>query len=591
MKKIAKIIGSVLLTCGILFSACSDMLEVNSDRYLSTDDNDLASPNDSVYSLWGILQQLRGIADRYVILGELRADLVDVTEYSDQNIRDINDINYRLDNPYLSTKEYFAVINNCNYYLSKVDPNSTEEGNETMRREYVAIKAIRAWTYWQLGLNYGDVPYIEKPILTVEDMNADYPMLSPMELAATLIEDLTPYEAVPYPDHTVYGSAMGNPYPISASLIPIPFLLGDLHLWLGNEEQAATYYHQLIAGDVRPDFIRMPYSSDQFNNGYVVWIGNPALGEFNIIAMNWGLSGEVYSTIAENRDNRSVMNIYNLCAVKTPITPEEFLYALKPSQAAMDTWANEIYFYPLETNTVDYEELIGYGGDLRGAMGPEGSLASGAYGEFNMDNDTIPFIAKYFSLNNSGLNKTYIYRHATLYLRLAEAVNRAGYPAVALAALKYGLSDSILIKPRYNVNLDPNHIPPYLNFDFIPLAQRETVRGLHARGSGDVARDTVHYVFDPARHLTLNDSIAFVEELLLKEYALEMAFEGNRFHDLMRFAIINNDPSILADRVRLKNPTAAAKLANPKNWYIPADFTLPAPPEENPEEGGEQPAE
>jgi hypothetical protein len=38
-----------------------------------------------------------------------------------------------------------------------------------MYKTYAEAKAFRAWTYLQLGLNYGTVKYYENPILKVKD--------------------------------------------------------------------------------------------------------------------------------------------------------------------------------------------------------------------------------------------------------------------------------------------------------------------------------------------------------------------------------------------------------------------------------------
>jgi hypothetical protein len=60
--------------------------------------------------------------------------------------------------------------------------------------------------------------------------------------------------------------------------------------------------------------------------------------------------------------------------------------------------------------------------------------------------------------------------------------------------------------------------------------------------------------------------------MILDELALETAFEGNRFQDLMRIAIRRNDPSILADRVASKKGSVdaalQATLMNRDNWYL-----------------------
>jgi hypothetical protein len=65
----------------------------------------------------------------------------------------------------------------------------------------------------------------------------------------------------------------------------------------------------------------------------------------------------------------------------------------------------------------------------------------------------------------------------------------------------------------------------------------------------------------------------YFEERILDERARELAFEGERFYDLMRVAQRRNDPSILAKRVSEKFPAGQREemynlLLDEKNWYI-----------------------
>lgn len=67
------------------------------------------------------------------------------------------------------------------------------------------------------------------------------------------------------------------------------------------------------------------------------------------------------------------------------------------------------------------------------------------------------------------------------------------------------------------------------------------------------------------------------EDGLIQESALENAFEGSRWPDLLRIARRRNDPSFIADRIYNKlmkggDPNAGvarARLMNRENWYLP----------------------
>ena len=65
--------------------------------------------------------------------------------------------------------------------------------------------------------------------------------------------------------------------------------------------------------------------------------------------------------------------------------------------------------------------------------------------------------------------------------------------------------------------------------------------------------------------------------MIIDEGALEFVFEGLRWYELMRFALRNNDPAILADRVYARRGAEnsgamrgeiAVDLTNPANWYM-----------------------
>ena len=103
-------------------------------------------------------------------------------------------------------------------------------------------------------------------------------------------------------------------------------------------------------------------------------------------------------------------------------------------------------------------------------------------------------------------------------------------------------------------------------------------KGVHARGSGDVEYNDDYCVPQPTSKLasyedTVNYQIPLVEQMIIDECALEFAYEGKRFYDLMRIALRRNDPAYLADAVAKRNgkidDALREKLMDKRNWFLP----------------------
>ncbi|MDH8701280.1 hypothetical protein M2138_000621 [Dysgonomonadaceae bacterium PH5-43] len=577
MKKITKIFGSLFLACGLLFSACGDMLDVDTDRVVLTKDHDLDSANDTFNTVVGILAKLRNLGDRYVVLGELRAELMDVTENSSQFLKDIAALDYKTeDNPYLSSREYYEIINNCNYYIQNVDTGlPLVDGLNVMKIECAAVKSIRAWTYLQLVLNYGTVPYIETPILTVGDTKKEYDLVDIYGLADRLIPELLPLVDLPMPNYALKSPAVGQ-YLACYYMFQPAYLLGDLYLWTQQYDEAAKQYYKIISKevDVKPGGATVYRSLDRNRwgtNPVLTSILNPDCG-YNGFTTYSSATTHNYTIIADyTGSSAKVMNIHNMTRSVSAYN-EYYTYELKPSDAAINMYNSETYCYWDEDAKMSYY----LPGDMRGCLVPMyGRGCDGTYAySFTSSNDTIPYIRKY-----SSLNAAFIHTYPGLLLRYAEAINRstnpegAGFPSMAMAMLKYGLTENNIA--AYVDSTEAANRPDFMKFDFLaPGSQNEAGlnRGLHSAGCGDSKEDTT-YVIPADLDLASIEAVEYVEDLILKEFALETAFEGNRFHDLMRYSMRRNDNSIIAKTVAKKNPALESKLMDSKNWYLPSKYT------------------
>ncbi|MDD5185234.1 MAG: RagB/SusD family nutrient uptake outer membrane protein, partial [Paludibacter sp.] len=509
----------------------------------------LSSPNDTIYSMVGIYSSLQKLADSYVLLGELRGDLLDVTPNSNQDLREINDFNISSTNPYANIKDYYAVINNCNYVINYLDTAKIIKGEKVMYRYYAAAKGIRAWTYMQIALNYGSAKYYDKPILSLADAQADYPEYNMTDLAAVLIQDLLPWKDEKVPDF--FGSSM---------TFPIRFLLGDLYLWTNQYKEAATEYHDLMT-NYSPDYyilIQKAYSSD------------------------WLLVNNLISTTPKEQYwnySYSVNSVESLAAILCPTTYGQrfdldslnLKYELTPSAVALNNWDSQTYFNTI-TNTTP--------GDMRKlesvinrntiySFTPNSLITTN-----NPTNSTVENIVYKYLQNEQAVNVQVVgvYRASLLYLRYAEAVNRLGKPNLAFAVLKYGLKSTTLNSTKA-LPLNERSTDTYMNFSNFRFDNNV---GIRSRGLGPNLGDLNPLVGDTnyiiPHQNQLIDSVLYVEDLIQKELALETAFEGNRFQDLMRIAIRRDDNSYLANIVSEKytdnKEAIKSKLMIRSNWYI-----------------------
>lgn len=557
----AKYIIPVLLA-GALAVSCQDMMEPDSTTYDFDEAGNLTNARDSLYSAMGIQSQIQKLGERYVLLGELRGDLVTLTSDAPFSMQEVSQFDVTADNEYLSARDYYSVINNCNYALARMDTSIVIHNGKVMLPEYAAIRSMRAWTYLQMGLAFGSVSYITSPILSLEESLADYPSAGLDDLVKRLIDDLAPYATIETPN---YGNVDG--FDSRRFFVQPRLLLADLCLYDGQYERAAQYYYDYI----ERNSLNITYErGNRWNSS-----SQDQASAYNLHAYQ----DEALSLIPYSSNAAEIHpNLINLTYNTRP--------CILPAPWFVDEMTSASHFH---ADNVNLNTITGFlQGDLRGMLvyrdgntqQPSlfGNIATGL-------NSTERLITKFYlngsensTIQNPGnpmfddatplvCRAVVTCRTPHVYLRYAEAANRAGKPSLAFAVLKNGLRREVMTD---SVTIAPGELAdqkPWTNFAVLDLenwgtAMRGRGLGVRLEGSG----------FDIPRLETKNDSIEYVESEILREMAAETAFEGNRFFDLLRVSRHRADhPALFAQKVarRFADPQAAEqRLMNPDNWWI-----------------------
>lgn len=599
--------------------SCEDMLTMDSDYVIYYDEDHLKTPADTANSLVGIIAQLQTVADRTNILGEVRGDLVNVSSSAYKDLQDIANFDLNAiseNNKYNNPRDYYNIINNCNYFLAYADTTARDNrGNYIFEKEYAQIKTIRAWVYLQLALNYGKVPFYTDPILKESDVEKVNTRKGIAEICSYFIEDLIPYRNVDFPSLKSVGTVY-----LANCFFPTEVVLGDLYLWRASVtknqpdylEAAKCYYTWITAEKVLGDGSKKNIYHIDNNSATTITI--PSAGTFIPLAGGYSslFSSSAISTYSASdlvtaipMDSASasgnyseIRGLYNNSSTTQ--------YSLSPSQSLFDLSRSQIY------------NLVAADGSIYDLPIFDESYQNGDLRLFaNWSTSSISDYS-FQTVSKVDMRHVWIYRKTDLYLRLAEAMNSAGYPRFAYAVLATGLStkvlrdsvasycnttDSLMLENIFNKAdvMDNNFVAR--NGAGGTLSSYDI--GIHSRGCGYTEKnpyytypaDSTYYKTilaelkaDPAnadKDPKLIERMARIEwrntpealekeqlavdKLLLDEMALESCFEGKRYYDLMRFGY-RHDATWLSEPIKARaaaaGKTISTDLSNKDNWFI-----------------------
>lgn len=470
-----------LLGFGASTTSCEDMLTPDMDRYAEN-----FSGKDTVYFYLGIVRNVQDMIEQNELLGDLRSDLVTTTEYSSDSVSNI--INYKRDadgeNQLLNRAAYYKVINQCNFYLAKVDTNAVKNNIYFMRKEYAQVVAMRAWTYLQLVQTYGKVPFISKPV-----DNADTGWETNPEAWATadnLVDLLKGDVEKALRFEHIYGAPQYGNYNTGAFNISSKYVrfyndlvLADLYLLRGKDrndyvEAAKNYYYFLkeyaksnvkVQNFTSAHFMEYTMGGKDYYSPLISSYVSGGLASKSVTTENLTVipsaannsfgrtltrSAQIYgfdphsttsTSTSTDDDNQTTTTQSGQISVKMNYKSRQ----VAPSEAYLNLCANQIYVNTTysddgEVNKVEYFE--GAGDARMHATAP--LFETDKFGKVRFITKATPV----YSVMNSGVTNSmpefrYIhspYRLKQVYLRFAEALNRCGYPRHAYMILRDGIN-------------------------------------------------------------------------------------------------------------------------------------------------------
>lgn len=576
--------------CGS-FSSCKKLVDVEPQTTVGIA-NMYRNVFDADAAVIGIYGKVMKLAKPYVLMNELRADLMDITTNSDANLRQLSEHTATTGNPYIDPQPFYEVIVNCNDVLANFKKMyaASKLKDVEFNQRYSDVGAIRSWVYLQLGIHYGTIPYVTNPLVQLSDLkdDANFPKLS----LPVLIDSLTSFtERLPYTEDYPSGTTLlttVDGYSTAKFFINKNILLGDLYLWQGQYDKAADRYKRVME-------INGPTGNSE------LWYNQYRISSFGNAGISYSRAFDFTSLVYTNGwrylfERPQVDNEFNWEMIWSlpfdknfePVNPFVDLmspiggsYQVQPAQQAIDLWNSQTQVYVFTAATPTAGEVLrdNFPTDSRGVF---------SYRMINGKPVIMKYLYNYLGSTNvpvsilSKPGKWFLTRAATLHLHYSEAANRAGKYKLAYALVNKGIGYTYDPFPGNSVsanrdvtNFQQTFLPYPYDFDArggqAPAYRNTWYRNIGIRGRANLKPVT----------LPLTDSVTNVENMIITEDALELAYEGERWSDLLRVALRRNDPSFIADKIydKLRKSglsagaaTAARNKLLAKDWFLPFKF-------------------
>lgn len=602
----------ILLLFAMALPSCDTLLNPEQDLNVNKEQlfDDWYEYRSVAMGLYGLQQKL---VEQLVVLGELRGDLLTVTPNADADLIEIYNFQVSKTNKYADPTNFYKLISACNSFITELKEKHPEVMDKSVAvtnydKLYGEAIAMRAWAYFNAVRIYGKVPVIHESISSVEEIDEYLNASSTYEDKIKVV-----FAQDGFYNDTTYNQTIT----LEKQFYDLDMVIKVFTQQLENEVKAVGVNHYIDNNDQSWEVtVWNTYAMNALLGQMYLTQGDltKAATKLNAIAfsnsdnyryqLDQSFANGQWQNIFTGIDNRE--HIFTLWFNKAnfqqndlqrlfePWAPHE--YMLKPTKAAIHMWETTWRGYSLLLNQaipaqtklnpmqrgIPSDYYRGYGSSY---LYQKNNVAmSSALGMLymKMEND----VRSYTSLME-GVD-TIVYKYSIGKDRYDQDANfivyRAGGIQLYLAEIYtwWAFERNGLIS-TFTTNA-VNIVNDGSNYDVSSSRQQLGVRGrVGFSGTyGGIQVGNINYIHNPFTNevigytdLTGNlyAKQLYLEELILNERARELAFEGERFYDLMRVAKRRNDPSFLAKKVSEKYPSSMrqeiyTKLVDEKNWYI-----------------------